>query len=115
MRHDVKYPPSYSAPVRQRPGDSSEYNNFYYQHGNHNRASNNGFHGASQVGGSSSSSNGADASGASVYGSNDGGTVSALSGSEFHESQKQWEWLDDVLAKSSQNKETVSMTTYIYI
>ncbi|KAG4079828.1 hypothetical protein HA402_014959 [Bradysia odoriphaga] len=36
-----------------------------------------------------------------------GGTVSALSGSESHESQKQWDWLEEVLAKSNRNKETV--------
>lgn len=36
-----------------------------------------------------------------------GGTVSALSGAA-HESEKQWEWLEETLAKSSKNKETVS-------
>jgi sphingomyelin phosphodiesterase acid-like 3 len=35
-----------------------------------------------------------------------GAVVSALSVS--HESEKQWEWLEDVLAKSNRNKETVS-------
>lgn len=39
-----------------------------------------------------------------------GGTVSALSGGggESHEAQKQWDWLEEVLDKSSRNKETVS-------
>lgn len=39
-----------------------------------------------------------------------GGTVSALSGGgESHEAQKQWDWLEEVLDKSSRNKETVSV------
>lgn len=40
-------------------------------------------------------------------GSSSGGTVSALSGSDYHESQKQWDWLEEVLSKSSRNNETV--------
>jgi hypothetical protein len=39
-----------------------------------------------------------------------GGVVSALSVS--HESEKQWEWLEEVLAKSTRNKETVSIHKY---
>lgn len=43
-----------------------------------------------------------------LSGSSSGGTVSALSGSDYHESQKQWDWLEEVLNKSSRNDETVS-------
>lgn len=89
MRHDVKYTQSHSAPIRQRPGSmSDEHNNYRYHHGNHYRS--NGINGYS-------------ASSVDEH----GGTVSALSGGESHESQKQWDWLEDVLAKSSRNKETV--------
>lgn len=91
MRHDVKYTQSHSAPIRQRPGsmgDLNEHNNYRYHHGNHYRS--NGINGYS-------------VSNIDEH----GGTVSALSGSESHESQKQWDWLEDVLAKSSRNKETV--------
>lgn len=90
MRHDVKYTQSHSAPIRQRPGDMNEHNNYRYHHSNNHYRSNgiNGY----------------------TINSNDehGGMVSALSGSESHESQKQWDWLEEVLAKSSRNKETVS-------
>lgn len=91
MRHDVKYTQSHSAPVRQRTGsvsDLNEHSNYRYHHGNHYRS--NGINGYS-------------ASNIDEH----GGTVSALSGGESHESQKQWDWLEDVLAKSSRNKETV--------
>lgn len=94
-QHDVKYLQTHSAAVRQRPGgigDSSEYNNFHYHHQNHYRGNgNNGY------GGSSSSA-----------AATSGGTASALSGGDSIESQRQWDWLEDVLAKSSRNKETVS-------
>lgn len=96
MRHDVKYLQTHSAAVRQRPGgigDSSEYNNFHYHHQNQNHYRGNGNNG---YGGSSATAT-----------HSSGGTVSALSGSDSHESQKQWDWLEEVLAKSNRNKETV--------
>lgn len=108
MRHDVKQSQSHSAAVRQRPGsngDSSEYNNYHYHHNNHYRNNNHN-------GGYSSSSSGSSTNDRHSVG---GGTVSALSGSD-HESQKQWDWLEEVLNKSSRNKETVSfllVLTYI--
>lgn len=88
MRHDVKYTQSHSAPIRQRTGDLNEHGNYRYHHGNHYRS--NGINGYStrQI-------------------DEHGGTVSALSGGDNHESQKQWDWLEDVLAKSSLKKETV--------
>lgn len=90
MRHDVKYTQSHSSPIRQRPSmsDLNEHNNYRYHHGNHYRS--NGINGYS-------------ASNIDEH----GGTVSALSGGESHEAQKQWEWLEAVLDKSSRNKETV--------
>lgn len=90
MRHDVKYTQSHSAPIRQRTGSMSDLNehNYRYHHGNHYRS--NGINGYS-----------------ATNTDEHGGTVSALSGGESHESQKQWDWLEDVLAKSSRNKETV--------
>lgn len=96
MRHDVKYSQSHSSPVRQRPDGSTHYSNMYYHHGkhyNHHDNENRYYGSATNDGGS-------------------GGTVSALSGSNSHESEKQWEWLEDVLAKSSRNKETVSTFSF---
>lgn len=97
MRHDVKYTQSHSAPIRQRTGSMSDLNehNYRYHHGNHYRS--NGINGYS----------------ASNVDVEHGGTVSALSGGESHESQKQWDWLEDVLAKSSRNKETVRIQMHI--
>lgn len=92
MRHDSRMTQTSSAAVRQRPGnvnDFSEHGNYRYHHGYHYR--NNGINGYN-----------------SAMGVEHGGTVSALSGGDSHESQKQWEWLEDVLAKSQRNKETVS-------
>uniref|UniRef100_A0A1B0CM43 Putative acid sphingomyelinase-like phosphodiesterase 3b n=1 Tax=Lutzomyia longipalpis TaxID=7200 RepID=A0A1B0CM43_LUTLO len=92
MRHDLKYTQSHSAAIRQRPGssngDSSEHTNYYYNHGNYYHGSNNGYY-------------------AAVPATDTGGQTRALSGVESHESQRQWEWLEAVLAKSNRNKETV--------
>ena len=44
-------------------------------------------------------------------GGDNGGVVSALS--VTHESEKQWDWLEEVLAKSSRNKETVSKFIFV--
>ncbi|KAJ6642014.1 Acid sphingomyelinase-like phosphodiesterase 3a [Pseudolycoriella hygida] len=104
MRHDVKYLQTHSAAVKQRPGgigDSSEYNNFHYHHQNHNHYrgnGNNGYSGSSVAATATHSS---------------GGTVSALSGSDSHESQKQWDWLEEVLVKSNRNRETVYIVGHI--
>lgn len=124
MRHDAKYPQTHSAAVRQQPGnggnrggsngggssgsDSSDYGYHGYGHhgGGHYRQATSGtgeriiygrVGGAEHGGGGNGNGGG-------------GGTVSALSGGGVeHEAQKQWEWLDEVLAKSSRNKETVSV------
>lgn len=97
MRHGGHYAPGHSAAVRQRVngnnGASAEVgSNYYYHHGNyyHNNNNNNGYH---------ATVNGMDRNG--------GAHVSALSGADSHESERQWIWLEEVLAKSSLNKETV--------
>jgi hypothetical protein len=125
MRHDVKYQSHLSA-VRQRPDGSlvmqqqqqqqqhnMGYHRKHYHHDNENHYNNNNFN---------RYNNNNKYYGSSTYdermgyprdislNSDNGGTVSALSGSS-HESEKQWEWLEDVLVKSSKNRETVS--TYI--
>ena len=116
MRHDFKYSQSHSSAIRQRPdgsivlpsggGGQQQYNMGYhrkhYHHDNEEHNNNNNYnrynkdryysHSNSDV----NYQNGADS----------GGVVSALSVS--HESEKQWEWLEEVLAKSTRNKETVS-------
>lgn len=90
MQHDGKHN-VHTAAVKQRPvySDNIEYNNYYYHQSQQhlgNVGSSSGYYHGNQ---------------------NPGGQVSALSG-DPHESQRQWEWLEDVLAKSSRNKETVS-------
>jgi sphingomyelin phosphodiesterase acid-like 3 len=117
MRHDFKYSQSHSSAIRQRPDGSivlpsgvgqQQYNMGYhrkhYHHDNDEHHNNNNYNRynkekyySSQYNGEANSQNGADSS---------GGIVSALSVS--HESEKQWEWLEEVLIKSSRNKETVS-------
>lgn len=99
MRHDGKHSQQHSAAaaVRQRTvlhSDNIEYSNYNYrqqqqQHQYNIDYNNNGYR--------------------------TDGTVSALSSGDSHESQKQWEWLDDVLAKSSRNKETVSFFIEFYL
>lgn len=105
MRHDTRMSQSNSAASRQRVGSSSgsssrnsnEYDEHYrsYHHGYHYRS--NGINGYST----------------NEHGS--GGTVSALSGAnESHETQRQWEWLEDVLAKSQRNGETVRLSNIFF-
>lgn len=97
-QHGSQHAYSQSAAVRQRPGtsygDANEYNNYHHYHGNHYR--------------SNSGNNGYYTAGVAPV-DNTGGLASALSGGEHHESEKQWQWLESVLAKSKQNKETVSI------
>ncbi|XP_055703393.1 acid sphingomyelinase-like phosphodiesterase 3b isoform X2 [Phlebotomus papatasi] len=92
MRQEhTKLTPSHSAAIRQRPSnptDSSEHTNYYYHHRNYYHGSNNGYYSA-------------------VPAMDTGGQTRALSAAESHESQRQWEWLEAVLAKSQANKETV--------
>lgn len=94
MRQEhTKLTPSHSAAIRQRPSnptDSSEHTNYYYHHRNYYHGSNNGYYSA-------------------VPAMDTGGQTRALSAAESHESQRQWEWLESVLAKSQTNKETVSL------
>ncbi|XP_052873756.1 acid sphingomyelinase-like phosphodiesterase 3a [Anopheles cruzii] len=114
MRHDPKYSQSHSSAVKQRPDGS-----YHYPAGGH-YADHHGigkhYHGRD----GSASSGYLYSDRRSGYGSSsnvpDGGLVghaSALSGSSSHESEKQWEWLEEVLAKSSRNKETVYIVGHI--
>ncbi|XP_049291058.1 acid sphingomyelinase-like phosphodiesterase 3a [Anopheles funestus] len=112
MRHDAKYSQSHSSAVKQRPDGSYHYpaGGHYGDHhmGKHYHAregSSSGYLYSDRRNGYSSSSNQAD--------SGVGGHASALSGSSSHESEKQWEWLEEVLAKSSRNKETVYIVGHI--
>lgn len=125
MRHDSKYSQSHLSAVRQRPDGSivlgQQYNKDYYRKHHHRdnedynnnnnyyrynkeRYNNYGSHSNSDLNfqngerGSSSSS--------SSSSSDNGGVASALS--VTHESERQWEWFEEVLAKSNRNKETVS-------
>lgn len=111
MRHDFKYSQSHLSAVRQRPDGQQEYNMGYHRkhyhqiNEEHNNNNNYNRFNKDRIYGSHSNSdearlnlqNGA---------SENGAIVSALSVS--HESEKQWEWLEDTLAKSNRNKETVS-------
>ncbi|XP_055531013.1 acid sphingomyelinase-like phosphodiesterase 3a [Wyeomyia smithii] len=140
MRHDAKFSQSHSSAVKQRPDGSIHYTGGidhrydrdhhiglgkHYHRGDYSGPPGsvgsggypvyssdrrNSYSSSSIVDGGSSNSGGS--SGGSSSGSN-GGHVSALSGSGSHESEKQWEWLEDVLAKSSRNKETVYIVGHI--
>ncbi|XP_058462845.1 acid sphingomyelinase-like phosphodiesterase 3b [Malaya genurostris] len=139
MRHDAKYSQSHSSAVKQRPDGSIHYtggigHGYDRDHhmglGKHYHRGysapggvgspggypvysdrRNSYSSSSIVDGSSSGSSSSSISGSSS--SSNGGHVSALSGSSSHESEKQWEWLEDVLAKSSRNKETVYIVGHI--
>ena len=114
MRHDVKYSQSHSSALRQRDGSliMQQHNNQNNQNGQYHRKH---YHHESD---GSYSSNSHRYNQENKYYTHEeemkpgatianGGTVSALSGAA-HESEKQWEWLEETLAKSSKNKETVS-------
>lgn len=98
MRHDHKYTPSHSAAIRHRGdfGESNEYNNnFHYRYNNqHHYYGHNGHNSHHTLDGN-------------------GGTVSALSSGDSSEGERQWNWFEDVLGKSKQNKETVSSIFHI--
>jgi hypothetical protein len=128
MRHDYnsKYSQSHLSAVRQRPdgtvdriGQSShqqhQYNSNHrkhYHHDNDEHDNNNNYkrYNKDRYYGSHLNSDEArlnlqnGATGA-IVGEN-GAIVSALSVS--HESEKQWDWFENVLEKSARNKETVS-------
>lgn len=118
MRHDSKYSQSHLSAVRQRPdgsimtGQQQQYNMGYhrkhYHHENEDYNNNNNYNRYNKERyGSHSDTNfqNGERVGSSNSGDN-GGVVSALS--VTHESEKQWEWFEEVLAKSTRNKETVS-------
>lgn len=96
MRHDPKYSQSHLSAVRQKNLDDRHYSNTFYhhKHGYQRHDLEGRYHGYG---------------GAMVAGGDggNGGTVSALASSS-HEAEKQWEWLETVLEKSRNNRETVS-------
>lgn len=131
MRHDSKYSQSHLSAVRQRPdgtvdriGQSTHHQQHQYNnqggyihrkhnhHDNDEHDNNNNYkrYNKDRYYGTHLNSDEArlnlqnGASGA-IVGEN-GAIVSALSVS--HESEKQWEWFENVLEKSARNKETVS-------
>ncbi|XP_035786018.1 acid sphingomyelinase-like phosphodiesterase 3a [Anopheles albimanus] len=121
MRHDPKYSQSHSSAVKQRPDGSYHYpigtGGGHYGGDHHSLGKH--YHGRDGSSPSSSSGylysdrrNGYGGSG-NVPDSGLVGHASALSGSSNHESEKQWEWLEEVLAKSSRNKETVYIVGHI--
>ncbi|XP_055910326.1 uncharacterized protein LOC129944716 [Eupeodes corollae] len=133
MRHDPKYSQSHLAAVRQRQPnggsnggsnnggsmDSTEYKNFYYHHGgvhqHHYHSDGSSGYGTSHHhmsrGSQGGSNSGIGAVGGMVV--DGGGRVSALSEYENQDTEKQWIWLEDVLTKSKNNKETVYIVGHI--
>lgn len=130
MRHDSKYSQSHLSAVRQRPdgsimlGQQQQYNMGYhrkhYHHDNEDYNNNNNYnrYNKERYFGSHSDTNSQNGErvsgggGSSSSSSDNGGVVSALS--VTHESEKQWEWLEEVLAKSTRNKETVSNSSKLF-
>jgi hypothetical protein len=115
MKHDFKYSQSHLSAVRQRPDGSvlgqQQYNMGYhrkhYHHDNDEHNNNNNYNRYNKDRYYGSHSNSDEARLNFQNGATENGErVSALSVS--HESEKQWEWFEDVLAKSSRNSETVS-------
>ena len=117
MRHDFKYSQSHLSAVRQRPDGSvqgqQQYNmgyhrKHYHEHNDeHNEHNNNNYNRYNKDRYYGSHSNSDEARLNLQNGATENGAiVSALSVS--HESEKQWEWFEEVLAKSHRNKETVS-------
>ncbi|XP_037906380.1 acid sphingomyelinase-like phosphodiesterase 3b isoform X3 [Hermetia illucens] len=110
MRHDPKYSHSQLAAVRQRPNsmgiggtsglDLPEYKHFYYHHGegHHYQGDSNSY---GRVPIPHHNNNGG------------GGQVSALSGYNNQDTEKQWRWFEEVLEKSKLNKETVYIVGHI--
>lgn len=112
MRHDPKYSQSHLSAVRQKNLDDRHYSSTTFYHHKH------GYQrpydidqgdvrrGSYHHGGGTSGGNG----GGNVAHDGNGGTVSALASSS-HEAEKQWEWLEMVLEKSKNNRETVSIVS----
>ncbi|XP_067644628.1 uncharacterized protein [Eurosta solidaginis] len=123
MRHDHKSQPSHLAAVRQRTpngagsnGDS-EYKTYYYHHGSihqhHGHSPNDWMqHGGSYGGYGVGHHRGMNGIPALSVGDG-GGRVSALSEYETQDAEKQWMWLEEVLFKSKNNKETVYIVGHI--
>lgn len=110
MRHDFKYSQSHLSAVRQRPDGSVQQNMGYHRKHNHHddEQHHNNYNSRYNKDRYYGSHSGSDEARLNLQnGATDNGAiVSALSVS--HESEKQWEWLEDTLVKSNRNKETVS-------
>lgn len=134
MRHDPKYSQSHSSAVKQRPDGSIHYAGGISGHGydrDHHMGLGKHYHrdysngGAVIVGSpggyplysdrrnSYSGGSSSIVDGSSSGSSSSGGHVSALSGSSSHESEKQWAWLENVLAQSSEHKKFVYIVGHI--
>ncbi|XP_039444463.1 acid sphingomyelinase-like phosphodiesterase 3a [Culex pipiens pallens] len=132
MRHDAKYSQSHSSAVKQRPDGSIHYTGGHGYDRDHHMGLGKHYHRDGIVVGSPggpgypvyssdrrnsySSSGGVsriDGSSSSSGSGSVGGHVSALSGSNSHESEKQWEWLEDTLEKFSNKKENVYIVGHI--
>uniref|UniRef100_W8BNI4 Acid sphingomyelinase-like phosphodiesterase 3b n=1 Tax=Ceratitis capitata TaxID=7213 RepID=W8BNI4_CERCA len=123
MRHDHKTAPSHLAAVRQRTpngaasnGDS-EYKTYYYHHGSihqHHGHSQSDWmsHGGGYGGYGGGHHRGMNAIPALSVGDGEG-RVSALSEYETQDAEKQWVWLEEMLFKSKNNKETVYIVGHI--
>ncbi|XP_062552572.1 acid sphingomyelinase-like phosphodiesterase 3b [Armigeres subalbatus] len=131
MRHDPKYSQSHSSAVKQRPDGSIHYaggiggygydRDHHINLGKHYHRDYSGPGGMAvgsphgypvysdrrNSGGSSSIADGSSGS------SSSGGHASALSGSSSHESEKQWTWLESVLAQSKDSKKFVYIVGHI--
>lgn len=133
MRHDAKYSQSHSSAVKQRPDGSIHYTGGHGYDRDHHMGLGKHYHRDGIVVGSPggpgypvyssdrrnsySSSGGVsriDGSSSSSGSGSVGGHVSALSGSNSHESEKQWEWLEDTLEKFSNKKENVSTSKLLF-
>lgn len=99
MKHDLRYSQSHLSAVRQRNPDDRHYSTTFYHHK----------HGYQRHDGIDGRYHGSHWNGVNTGGPDNGGTVSALASSS-HEAEKQWEWLEMVLEKSRNNRETVSST-----
>ncbi|XP_054734462.1 acid sphingomyelinase-like phosphodiesterase 3b [Anastrepha obliqua] len=123
MRYDHKSQPSHLAAVRQRTPNAangngdSEYKTYYYHHGSihqhHGHSSGDWMsHGGNYGGYGVGHHRGMNAIPALSVGDG-GGRVSALSEYETQDAEKQWIWLEEVLVKSKNNKETVYIVGHI--
>lgn len=105
MKHDPRYSQSHLSAVRTKNPDDRHYSTTFYHH-KHGYQRHDGIDGRYHGGAYWNHGSGSIA--------DSGGTVSALASSS-HEAEKQWEWLEMVLEKSKNNRETVSFISCYYL